>query len=197
MPHDIGTGVGKLPPSGVLEACVRCAMAKYNAVDVLSTAGKTASLIDGLLDGKDEQAAVSTHVMTAAPARFDLADVVIPSAMDASKAREAKAWLQIWEKIDLSDLPGFPEWEKPAFEQLQANWPTLLSIFIFYTRGYGGNAAGAFGGMTPWGFLQWADDSKVITKIFSDARVQVSGRAGCRTRDPPIRLASPVLADLE
>ena len=49
---------------------------------------------------------------------------------------------------------------------------SIKSIFVFYSRGYGGHANGVHGFITPWGFLQWADDSKVITKILSDARVQ-------------------------
>ena len=172
LPHDVGAAVGKLPPSGLLEAVVRCAMAKYNAIDVLTTAGKTASLIDGLLRQVDDQTAASTYVQKHAPQRFDAQNVEIPQTTDWHRAQEQRAWLQIWSKVDLSDLPGFPEWDRAAFEQLQANWQTLLSIFVFYSRGYGGNAAGAHGALTPWGFLQWADDSKILTKVFSDARVQ-------------------------
>ena len=171
LPNDVGAGTGKLPPSGMLEAIVRCAMTKYNRVNVLTTAGKTASLIEGLsarrTSSRGQQVRGDARAAAARPAR----------ACAAACGRQvpragAAAWLSIWQRMDLSDLPGFPEWDRPAFEQLQANWPTLLSIFIFYSRGYGGDAAGAHGSMTPWGFMQWADDSKVITKIFSDARVQ-------------------------
>ena len=172
LPADVGTCSCKLPFSGLLEAVVRCAMAKYSAVTVLTTAGKTASIIDRILNETDEQGAVNKFVDTHAPARFDAEGATIAPAHDPSREAEQKVWLKVWQQLDLSDLPGFPEWDGAAFEQLQANWPTLLSIFVFYSRGYGGHANGVHGFITPWGFLQWADDSKVITKIFSDARVQ-------------------------
>ena len=172
LPHESGACTGRLQTSGLLEACVRCALAKYNAVNVLTTAGKTAALLDGLMLALDEQSAVSKYVEDMAPERFDLSEAQRPRSEDnPHKTSEHAAWLALWKLLDLQDLPGFPEWDRAAFEQMQAYWPTLLSIFVFYSRGYGGNAA-AHGNITPWGFLQWADDSKVITKIFTDARVQ-------------------------
>ena len=111
-----------------------------------------------------------------APPRFDAVGALMPdsaTSKDPNRQREHASFLSIWQQMDLSDLPGFPIWDGRVFEQLSGNWPTLLSIFLFYSRGYGGQPTGLSGSMTPWGFLQWADDSKVLTKIFSDVRVQV------------------------
>ena len=71
LPTETGACMGKLPPSALLEAVVRCAMAKFSAVNVLTTAGKTASLIDCLLGRSDEQQAVANNVDAHAPPRFD------------------------------------------------------------------------------------------------------------------------------
>jgi hypothetical protein len=111
-----------------------------------------------------------------APPRFDAVGALMPdlaTSKDPNRQREHASFLSIWQQMDLSDLPGFPIWDGRVFEQLSGNWPTLLSIFLYYSRGYGGQPTGLSGSMTPWGFLQWADDSKVLTKIFSDVRVQV------------------------
>ena len=132
-------------------------------------------------------AAIHRHVDSYVPPRYDAVGALMPdsaNSKDPHRQREQASFLTIWQQMDLSDLPGFPIWDGRVFEQLSGNWPTLLSIFLFYSRGYGGQTTGLSGSMTPWGFLQWADDSKVLTKIFSDVRVQVhaadDGSLTCR-----------------
>ena len=46
IPLETQACTAKLPPAALLEAVVRCAMAKLGTVNVLTTAGKTAALIE-------------------------------------------------------------------------------------------------------------------------------------------------------
>ena len=46
IPLETQACTAKLPPAALLEAVVRCALAKFGTVNVLTTAGKTAALIE-------------------------------------------------------------------------------------------------------------------------------------------------------
>jgi hypothetical protein len=122
--------------------------------------------------------------------------------MGGYAAREHAAWLAVWQDVDLSRLPGFPLWERPVFELLQALplspfthptepscthrarvhawfmhppqacWPVLRSIFHFYCKRGNDASVGHPNQMTLPAFLLWADDCRMRTKLFPQARIQ-------------------------
>ena len=116
----LSDGTVKLLPSGLMEALIRCAMCKFELIPTLNTARRMAALLDIALHQLEEQEAVSRYMNAAAPARF-LAETLADGIVGGDyKQREHNAWVLIWQHMDLSDLPGFPVWEKAACEQLQA-----------------------------------------------------------------------------
>eukprot|EP00966_Prymnesium_polylepis_P192657 4465652-Prymnesium_polylepis.1 len=78
-------------------------------------------------------------------------------------------FLQAWERLDLSLIPGFPIWEQAVFETLLPNTAPLLSIFAHYCRSSLGTDSdeSALCLVTIAGWKRVVADCNVVTKSFS------------------------------
>ncbi len=122
------------------------------------------------------------HMAEHSAARTDVVifEVDSPRGIAGFKARQHSAWLAVWQRVDLSRLPGYPFWEREVFEVLQACWPELRSIFHFYCKRGRRCLADQPDQMNVGAFLLWSEDCRIRTKMFPQARIQV--------RDQPLTL---------
>ena len=124
-PLQHGKGVASMPLSAslLLQTTVRLAAVAYSQIPHLDIEQSAAIFFEHLLTPElDAGDAVMRHMSALAPARTS--DVVFElgssRGMGGYAAREHAAWLAVWQDVDLSRLPGFPLWERPVFELLQA-----------------------------------------------------------------------------
>ena len=47
---------------------------------------------------------------------------------------EHEAWLDVWVRLELHDLPGFPRWEAEVHGELQLVWKGLLSVYAHFCK---------------------------------------------------------------
>jgi hypothetical protein len=122
------------------EALVRCGEAKFEPISAMGDTQRGEAGLLQLLGLADEAAIITSSVIAKAADRFDFANAPpLPSATEAERA----AWLCTWPRIDLSMLPGFPDWDAPVHNILQKNFADLVSIFCFYAKQGGADAGGA------------------------------------------------------
>ena len=104
--------------------------------------------------------------------RFDVAkDLATPEEKAISDVPD---WNGMWAKMDLSDVHGWPLWEKEVYLLLGAAFDELASIFAYYSKsgGVGTSANSAF-------VLQQAEvtnfalDCGLATKEFMMSRIHV------------------------
>lgn len=101
-----------LPTPVLLEALARCSQHKFGQVTSLSPSTRIAAMLDCMLLRVDEEQAVSSYLNSHAPTRLIAEEEEGEMPEESFARRERVVWLQLWAKISLSDLPGFPAWEK-------------------------------------------------------------------------------------
>ena len=106
----------------------------------------------------------------AEPPRFDPLSAVPPESIDDM---QFSLFLQMWENLDLSAIPGFPSWEEAVFEILLPVTAPLLSIFAHYCRSSLSSESleGASCHIAPDGWERFVVDCNVVTKSFSMERI--------------------------
>ena len=74
--------------------------------------------------------------MLRAPARFDPARDEARSAGGAEEqpAAQRAMWRACWKAMDLSDVPGWPLWEKQVYEALRPHFMSVLAVYVHYAR---------------------------------------------------------------
>ena len=93
---------------------------------------------------------------------------------DEKAVGEVADWTPTWKKMDLSDVHGWPLWEKEVYLILGAAFDEIASIFAYYAKsgGVGTSAASAF-------MLQQAEvtnfalDCELATKDFMMTRIHM------------------------
>ena len=88
-------------------ALVLCGHMKYEEVEGMSLAQRVAGIVANLLGEKSEEQVI-TEVVVARVERFDA----------WSTAREEgvpDAFVELWQRMNLSGIYGFPLWERPVF----------------------------------------------------------------------------------
>ena len=94
---------------------------------------------------------------------------------------------EVWAKMDLGHLYGFPLWEKAVFMLLHRSFPELHSIFLAYSKRDDSGSATALETMQQTELVDLALDCGLATAAFPMARVQlvfaraamtVDGKAG-------------------
>jgi len=89
----------------------------------------------------------------------------MPQGMDPTMY---KLFLDVWGRMPLMDVHGFPLWEKGVHDCLVKNFPALMRIFANYTKGISGidSAADALE-MELEEFHDFVKDSKLETKLLN------------------------------
>ena len=65
-------------------------------------------------------------------ARFDWRSCSVPLEGEGAKAH--RRWLDVWRRLELTDVAGFPLWERGVHDTLHARFGALRSIFLAYAR---------------------------------------------------------------
>eukprot|EP00966_Prymnesium_polylepis_P199105 4613903-Prymnesium_polylepis.1 len=92
-----------------------CGHVKYAAVDEMSLLQRVAGMLANYL-GEEDEHAIITDAVAPKLERFDAKSAV---ALSGQSPKEHRRWLTVWGKMDLSQLHGFPVWEKEVFDELQ------------------------------------------------------------------------------
>ena len=80
---------------------------------------------------------------------------------------------EVWAKMDLGHLCGFPLWEKAVFMLLHRSFPELHSIFVTYSKRDDSGSATALETMQQTELVDLALDCGLATAAFPMARVQL------------------------
>ena len=80
---------------------------------------------------------------------------------------------EVWAKMDLGHLYGFPLWEKAVFTLLHRSFPELHSTFVTYSKRDDSGSATALETMQQTELVDLALDCGLATAAFPMARVQL------------------------
>jgi len=122
-----------------LQECIaRCGVDKYRAIKEMTAAVAIKAMIRNLLGEMDEVAAITEATYIRAE-RFDAA--AMATALAGQGAEDHALWLSTWKSVNVSEMPGFPLWEKEVHDLMQRNFSAVTSIFRAYAAGSidGGN----------------------------------------------------------
>ena len=156
----------------LLECISRCGVDKYRSIEEIPTGNKVTAMIQNILGDANEEQVIklATHITAE---RFPVPE----------SSPYGAEWLETWQKLQLSTLPGFPLWEKSVFDALSAHLEALRSIFNAYAAGQIGGSAN----MEMEEFHDWVIEADLISKqsqhvipvrtrgMFSDGMVLPSG----------------------
>ena len=63
------------------------------------------------------------------------------SPLEGQLLDQHKAWLEVWQRVEIQDVHSFPLWEKEVHDVLQKRFSDLKSIFLAYCRSIGGSGS--------------------------------------------------------
>ena len=157
-------------------ALALCGTIKYEEVEQMSLAQRVAGVTANFLGEKDEVAVVNEVIVTKME-RHDPFKSFPPTGLSAKQHRYFLD--EVWAKMDLGHLFGFPLWEKAVFMLLHRSFPELQSIFVTYSR-RGTAESGSLETMEQTELVDLVLDCGLATKAFPMARVQAvfDGKAG-------------------
>ena len=119
-----------------LKECIaRCGVDKYKSIQVMSMADATQGFLQNLIGEASEEEVIARNTVIRA-ARFRIED---STALPGQSLAEHRAWLQVWQRMELQDLHQFPLWEKDVHCLLQKHSASLRSIFLAYARSIAGS----------------------------------------------------------
>ena len=86
--------------------------------------------------------------------------------------REHRKWLEVWQRLELSDVYYFPLWEKGVHDTLQTHFKELSLIFLAYCRSLlGSNTAEDAMEMEMSEFKDFVDECQLETKFVNFDRM--------------------------
>ena len=146
-----------------------CGAFKYKEVENMSLGQKVEAIFANYLGTADELACLQP-ILAPPPPRFNpVVQFSVPG-----KAPPPKTFMATWEKMDLSHLWGFPDFEAQVFELLSASFGELSSIYSQYCKS-GSAGAGSMAALTTMQqteFMNFAMDCGIMTDQFTSMRVQ-------------------------
>ena len=106
----------------LLECIARCGVDKYRSISEMKTSEKVAAMIANLLGDRSTEQVM--HGATYIHAQRFRPPERSPLGVE---------WVTTWSALKLSELPGFPVWEKQVHDELAENFKSLRSIFRAYS----------------------------------------------------------------
>ena len=122
----------------LLECIARCGVDKYKSVREMSEAQGIKGFIENLLGEVSEEQVMVSNTITRA-VRYDWQRESAP--LEGQKLEHHKAWLEVWQRVEIQDIHSFPLWEKEVHDVLQKRFADLKSIFLAYCRSIGGSGS--------------------------------------------------------
>ena len=123
--------------SGVLEfdefrECIaRCALDKYKPIRQMSPAVMITSFCKNLLGEENTEECMNTATLIKAE-RYNWKRY--SQTLPGQSLKEHKKWLEVWQRLELTDMYYFPLWEKGVHDVMQKNFAELSLIFLAYCR---------------------------------------------------------------
>ena len=151
-------------------ALALCGTIKYEEVEQMSLAQRVAGVTANFLGEKDEVAVVNEVIVTKME-RHDPFKSFPPTGLSAKQHRYFLD--EVWAKMDLGHLFGFPLWEKAVFMLLHRSFPELQSIFVTYSKRDDSGSTKALGTMQQTELVDLALDCGLATTGFPMSRVQL------------------------
>ena len=138
-----------------------CGSIKYEEIKQMSLAQQVQGCVDNFLMRKDELAVISEALYPPLP-RYDPAD-----------SGANPDFIEIWSKMDLGHIFGFPTWEQAVFELLAPHHEELKSIFTHYAKSGTAGATSANAALTMQGteLGNLCLDIDILTEKFNMTRV--------------------------
>ena len=96
------------------------------------------------------------------------------SDLEPEELAGTEDFVEVWEKMDLSDCHGFPLWEKEMFLLFASKYEEIYSIFSYYAKS-GGTGTGASSGfqLQQGEIVNLSLDCHLPTADFAMARIQL------------------------
>ena len=92
--------------------------------------------------------------------------------------KEHKKWLEVWQRLELTDMYYFPLWEKGVHDLLQKHFAELSLIFLAYCRSIlGSDTAEDAMEMEMAEFKDFVDECGLETKAKGWQRCNITERA--------------------
>ena len=160
-PEQLAVGKANYELSCIMEALARCGDKKYASIMEMTFATRITSMLKNVLGQATEMEVITEAVgkpEEAGPNEFD----------EKYKEAQRRNWLVCWKNMTFKDLYGYPLWETQLHDVLQAAFPELQSIFLYYC---GNSVAGSesIGNATKIGIMEMLNivkDTDLVTKEF-------------------------------
>ena len=157
------TEVPGLSQREFVEILARCAQHKYAEAKAMHLAQRFLALVGNLVDGRTVEDSINE------------ASRLQPRKMFAAEAEPApihwstddqEAWLSIWEQLDLSELPDYPDSLRPVFLTLQGGLRDLLPMFSSYSRN-----GGQEGSLSQGSWQRFTHEAALVTRALDTDRL--------------------------
>ena len=128
------------------ECIARCALDKYKPIRQMSAAVMITSFCKNLLGEENTEECMNTATLIKAE-RYNWKRY--SQTLPGQPLKEHKKWLEVWQRLELTDMYYFPLWEKGVHDCLQKHQKELMKCFLGYTRSiWENNARGERGKST-------------------------------------------------
>ena len=113
------------------ECIARCALDKYKPIRQMSAAVMITSFCKNLLgEANTEECMNEATLIKAERYNWKRYSQTLPG----QSLKEHKKWLEVWQRLELTDMYYFPLWEKGVHDLLQKHFGELSLIFLAYCR---------------------------------------------------------------
>ena len=147
------------------ECVARCALDKYKPVKAMSDAVKITSFCKNLLGIENTEECLNTATMIKAQ-RYQWKRYSQP--LQGQSLKDHKKWLEVWQRLELSDMYYFPLWEKGVHDLLQSHFQEITLIFLAYCRSLlGSDTAEDAMEMEMAEFKDFVDECRLETKAIN------------------------------
>merc|ERR1719440_1803695 len=113
------------------ECIARCALEKYKPIKQMSNAVMITSFCKNLLGEDNTEECLNTATLIKAE-RYNWKRY--SQTLPGQSLKEHKKWLEVWQRLELTDMYYFPLWEKGVHDILQKHFAELSLIFLAYCR---------------------------------------------------------------
>ena len=113
------------------ECIARCALEKYAPIKQMSPAAQIINFVKNLLGTENTEECLNKATLIKAQ-RYQWKRYSQP--LPDQTLKEHKKWLEVWQRLEISDIYYFPLWEKGVHDLLQKHFNELTLIFLAYCR---------------------------------------------------------------
>ena len=167
------------------ECVARCALDKYKPIKAMSDAVKITSFAKNLLGEENTEECLNTATIIKAR-RFDWKRYSQP--LSGQSVKQHKKWIEVWQRLELSDMYYFPLWEKGVHDLLQKHFDEVSLIFLAYCRSIlGSDTAEDAMEMDMAEFQDFVDECRLETKQINFAQMTIMFTKANATNSAQVR----------